>query len=299
MDPRDEEALHDGFQDGLAPLQALDLSACGSVDALVRAMSRTAFGGRKTGEAADALERMIRDPECGVVMTLSGAMTIAKMGLVITEMIDRGMVQAIVSTGALIAHGFVEGVGGTHFKADPRRSDEQNYREGYNRVYDTLELERNLDDVFGILGEVMDEQPDDAVLSSSELHRLLGQYLVERRSGRGILQSAYQKGVPIFVPAFTDSELGIDFSVHNIVRANAGQPKLRFDPFEDLERFVGWAGQQQALGIFTIGGGVPRNWAQEIGPYVELLAGRQLVADLPRTRRCTGAASRAAPTARA
>ena len=45
----------------------------------------------------------------------------------------------------------VEGTGGVHFKADPRRTDEQNYRDGYNRVYDTLELERNLDDVFGIL----------------------------------------------------------------------------------------------------------------------------------------------------
>lgn len=285
MDPRDENALHDGYQDGLTPLKALDLNACTTVDELVRAMSHTAFGGRKTGEAADALEAMVRDPNAGVVMTLSGAMTIAKMGLVITEMIDRGMVQAIVSTGALIAHGFVEGVGGVHFKADPHRSDEQNYRDGYNRVYDTLELEKNLDDVFEILAHVMAEQPDDAVLCSSELHRLIGAYLVQEGRGRGILQSAYRMGVPIFVPAFTDSELGIDWSIHNMTRVKEGKPKLRFDPFEDLERFVTWASGQGSLGIFTVGGGVPRNWAQEIGPYVELVAGRAMIKDLPPTLR--------------
>ena len=28
--------------------------------------------------------------------------------------------------------------------------------------------------------------------------------------------------------------------------------------------------QQERLGIFTIGGGVPRNWAQQFGPFIEL-----------------------------
>lgn len=161
-EPRPEGKYHDGHQDGLVPLEPLDLSACGSVDALVRGMARTAFGGRKTGEAADLVEAMVRDPKCGVVLTLSGAMTIAKMGLLITEMIERGMVQAIVSTGALVAHGLVEGAGLTHFKADPHRTDEQNFLDGYNRVYDTLKLERNLDDCEAMLRRVVGAMPTDA-----------------------------------------------------------------------------------------------------------------------------------------
>ena len=88
MEPRPEGQYHDGYQDGLTPLEPLDIAGIDSIDALVRGMSKTSFGGRKTGEAADVFEAMVRDPDCGVVLTLSGAMTIAKMGLVITEMID-------------------------------------------------------------------------------------------------------------------------------------------------------------------------------------------------------------------
>ena len=67
------------------------------VDALVRAMSHTAFGGRRLGEAADVLEAMVRDDDCFRVVTISGAMTIAKQGLLLCEMIDRGWVQAVFS----------------------------------------------------------------------------------------------------------------------------------------------------------------------------------------------------------
>ena len=81
------------------------------MDDLVRAMSHTAFGGRRLGEAADVLEAMVRDESCFRVVTISGAMTIAKQGMVLCEMIERGWVQAIVATGALMTHGFVEGAG--------------------------------------------------------------------------------------------------------------------------------------------------------------------------------------------
>jgi len=104
-DPRDESKYGRGHEDGLTPLAPLDPTQTGSVDALVRAMSQTAFGGRRLGEAADVLEAMIRDESCFRVITISGAMTIAKQGLLLCEMIDRGWVHAIVTTGALMTHG--------------------------------------------------------------------------------------------------------------------------------------------------------------------------------------------------
>ena len=118
-----------------------------SIDDLVRAMGKTAFTGRQVGEAADVLEAMARDEECFVVMTLAGAMTVAKQGLVIADLIDRGIVNAIVSTGALMAHGLVEATGRAHFRYNPDVPDTELYEQGYNRVYDTLEPEQNLDDV--------------------------------------------------------------------------------------------------------------------------------------------------------
>ena len=96
---RDASDYGTGHDDGLEPLSALDPGETRSVDALVRAMGQTAFGGRRLGEAADVLEAMVRDTSCFRVLTISGAMTIAKQGLLVCEMLDRGWVQAIVTTG--------------------------------------------------------------------------------------------------------------------------------------------------------------------------------------------------------
>ena len=150
-----ERKLHNPIEDRLIPLEPLDLGKVRSIDDLVRAMAKTAFTGRQLGEAADVLEAMARDEECFVVMTLAGAMTVAKQGLIISELIDRGIVNAIVSTGALMAHGLVEATGRAHFRVNPEVSDEELYEQGYNRVYDTLEPEQNLDDVEEVMSEIL------------------------------------------------------------------------------------------------------------------------------------------------
>ena len=242
-----------------------------SIDDLVRAMSKTAFTGRQLGEAADVLEAMARDEECFVVMTLAGAMTVAKQGLIIAELIDRGIVNAIVSTGALMAHGLVEATGRAHFRYNPEVSDEELYEQGYNRVYDTLEPEQNLDDVEEVMSEVLEGWDHNEVMCSYKLNHAIGAYLAKTaKDQRGILKSAYEKGVPVFVPAFTDSELGLDVALNNRLRESTGRHKMRFDPFEDLEHFAATLLRQKRLGILTIGGGVPRNWSQQFGPFIEL-----------------------------
>jgi deoxyhypusine synthase len=262
--------LHDGFSDGLEPLKALDLSHVRSVDDLVRGLSSTAFAGRALGEAADVLEAMVRDPDCLVVCTLSGAMTIAKMGLVLCDMVEQGWVQAIVSTGALMAHGFVEAAGGRHFKHDPRMDDEELYEKGYDRVYDTLELEASLDDIEKIVRAVLDAMPPGHVFSSMDLHDRMGAWLGENAPGRGILKSAHEHRVPVYVPAFTDSELGLDVALHIQRCRREGREAPGYDGFLDLEHYKELVLSAPRLGIFTIGGGVPRNWAQQVGPYLEI-----------------------------
>jgi deoxyhypusine synthase len=242
-------------------------------------MSRTAFSGRSLGEAFEVLLAMVDDPDCKVVMTLSGAMTIAKMGKVISKMIDTGMVQAIVSTGALMAHGLSEAIGMVHYRHDARMSDEELFDKGYNRVYDTLEMETNLNYVEEFSRRALDALGEQ-VLSSEIVCRALGKVLAEDTRGPGVLRSAYEKGVPVYVPAFTDSELGLDLSTWAMKRAQAsGEARDAMDlfaalpsynPYLDLNSFARFALGAKRLGIFTIGGGVPRNWAQEVGPYVDI-----------------------------
>jgi deoxyhypusine synthase len=161
-----------------------------------------------------------------------------------------------------------------HFKHRPELKDEDLYDKGYNRVYDTIELEKNLDDVERILGQVLAEASAETVLSSRLVCELLGRHLEKHAPGRAILASASRQGVPVYVPAFTDSELGLDFAIRRHVRKRAGLDTFRFDPFLDLDDFAERVRQHETLGIFTIGGGVPRNWAQQVGPYLEILRTR-------------------------
>jgi deoxyhypusine synthase len=268
---RRDDQLRDGLSDNLVPLRSLDLSRTATVSDLVAQMEHTSFGARQVGIAARILQEMVEDPDCFVVLTLSGAMTIAKMSLVICDMIEWGMVQAIVSTGALMAHGFVESAGMLHFRYDESMHDTELYEKGYNRVYDTLELEKNLDDAQLIFSKTLEGLDENEVLSSRAIHEKLGKYLSSHREGRGILKSAYEKRVPVYVPAFTDSELGLDMGCYNRQRRKRGLPPLRYDPFLDLEHFAETICRQEKLGIFTIGGGVPRNWTQQVGPYLDIV----------------------------
>ena len=166
--------FRDGAQDGLEPLQPLNPEQIGSFSDLLYAMRKTAFGGRRAGEAFDVLCAMLEDPDCVVVMTLSGAMTIAKMGMIISTMIERGMVQVIVATGALIAHGLTESIGRVHYRSEPSLSDEELFRRGYNRVYDTLEMEANLNYVEHVVSQTLKRLDSDQPLSSEMLTRELG-----------------------------------------------------------------------------------------------------------------------------
>lgn len=268
---RVEATFHTGYDDGLDPLDPLDINAIRDFDEMVQAMGRTAFGARKLGEGADVLYEMVSDPKCFVVATFSGAMTVAKMSLLICEMIDRGMVQAVITTGALISHGFVETTGKTHFKYEAGMKDETLYEKGYARVYDTLELETNLTYVEDLIFKVLNGVPGDAVLSSRKICSLIGEHLAAHFKERGVLISAHRKGIPIFIPAFTDSEIGLDFGLFNHYLRKKGESPLRFDPYLDIEEFAECISRADRTGIFTVGGGVPRNWAQQVGPYMEAL----------------------------
>lgn len=264
----------DGHSDNLKPVIPLDLSTVKNVGDLVTQMGQTAFGGRAVGEAADVLQAMVEDRDCYVVLTLSGAMTVAKMSLVICDMIEGGFVNAIVSTGALMAHGLVEAAGFSHFKYEAGMDDEELYHKGYNRVYDTIELEKNLDNVEMIVKEVLGSIDRKTILSSRLLNEKTGEYLAKNVAGRGILRSAYEKGVPVYVPAFTDSEIGLDVAIFNRGAKMRGKDGFTFDPFLDLEHFTDTIMGQKRIGIFTVGGGVPRNWAQQVGPHLEMMEKR-------------------------
>ncbi|MBI4138924.1 deoxyhypusine synthase family protein [Candidatus Uhrbacteria bacterium] len=231
--------------------------------------------GKEVVHGAHTLTKMLRDPECTVMLTLSGAMTIAKMQLLVADLIETGRVKYVAATGALMAHGLVEGSGCRHYKYDPQFSDESLAAEGLNRVTDTIEPETNFDHIEKIVAEVLDGYDGREDICSSRFHRDLGAYLEKNFPGeRAILSAAYRQRVPVVTPAFTDSELANDVFVHNVRRVREGRAPVVFNQERDTAVLFDLATSAKRLGIFTIGGGVPRNNTQNVAPLIEIYNAR-------------------------
>lgn len=224
---------------------------------------------------AETLKAMVKDPDCTVFLTMTGAMTIAKMGLLICDMIEMGMVQAIATTGALMAHGLVESVGLKHYKHDPQFNDAYLAKHKLNRITHTLEPETNFDHIEEILDTILWKIHALRPMTPSKLHAIIGKYLARKYPNEwGILKSAYEHHIPVFVPAFVDSEIANDIYVHNEKRRRKRKPRVVMDMELDTRRMMKIATRAKKLGIFTIGGGVPRNNVQNVAPLIEIINAR-------------------------
>ena len=270
--------------EGLEPLEPIDVNKLSDFDSMLSAMAKTSFNGRLLGEAAEILTDMFTDPNDFTVLTLSGAMTVAKQGLVICELIDRGYVDAVVSTGALVTHGLTEGMQGTHFKA-PKDDDATLYEQGMCRVYDTIELETSFEHTSKTISKHYERlipalDGKSPVRGSADFFYRLGELLYELYpKQRGMLSSAYKANIPVYVPAFTDSELSLDLLLRTLRVKQSFLDKPfeeafvpPFNTFVDVFDFAKRVyNHKGTMGIFTIGGGVPRNWGQQITPFFDIM----------------------------
>jgi deoxyhypusine synthase len=224
---------------------------------------------------AKNFSRIANDPKYTIFMTMSGAMTIAQMSYVLCDMIDNSLVNSLTTTGAAMAHGLVESMGYKHYKHDPKIPDSVLTRRKLNRVTDTLEPEENFDHIDEIVHSVLSGFSGSSSITPSTFHARIGKYLHDNFPGeRGILKSAFEKNIPVFVPAFFDSEIGNDITTYNIIKSSRHQRKLRFDLEAENHKLVDMVQRAERTGLFTVGGGVPRNWTQNVAPLIEIINGR-------------------------
>ena len=268
-------ALSQGIQHGLEHTSWPSLNDINDFDDMLQAMKSMAFGARTLGQAADVLHAMASDRECKVILTLAGAVSVAKLDSIVAAMIERDLVHCIVSTGAVVCHGFNAERGHGQFQMRDGLADTWLYEQGYNRIYDTIETEYALDELEDCVASILSNHTSDGSMCSADLVDAFGSQLSAAGSRGGMIEAAHRHKVPIFIPAFTDSEIGLDFAIFNHHRRKSELPEIRFDPFIDFERFCSLVRSSRTLGIVTLGGGVPRNWAQQIGPYVEAIERRE------------------------
>src|SRR5437764_11488490 len=102
------------------PIQHIDITKHNVVP-LVDAMQHMAYSARDLQRAADIYDRMLRDKECGVILTLAGSLISAGLKKVFVDLIRNHMVDAICSTGAnIVDQDFFEAMGFRHYIADDR-----------------------------------------------------------------------------------------------------------------------------------------------------------------------------------
>ena len=87
------------------------VSPTNDVSRLLEGMSATGFQGRKLGESLEVWAQMCRDPDCTILLGLSGAMIPAGMQQCLIELVEHRYVDVIVSTGANIFHDVCEHFG--------------------------------------------------------------------------------------------------------------------------------------------------------------------------------------------
>lgn len=259
---------------GLTPLEPFDSSKIFTFDQFLAAYERMPFANYEIGKAARLIERVAKEKNTFTVVALAGALTPGQLSLLVTDLVDYNIGQAFISTGALLTHGLTQGAGMKHYMVPPGMKDTTLYKHRINRIHRAAEPEDNLDDLEGIFTGILNHTDNRRVHSSSFFTQELGRYLHDNIPGRGMLKSAYEKGVPVFIPAFYDSELGLDLLLHNHERDERGLPPVQFNDGIDADIYAELIRENVARGkkiaMIVISGGTPRNWGQQVGPYLDL-----------------------------
>lgn len=242
---------------------------------VVEAMEQMAFSARDLHRAAAIYDRMLRDTECGVILCLAGSLISAGLKQVIIDMVRNKMVDAIVSTGAnMVDQDFFEALGFKHYIAEERLKagmDDSLLRDhGIDRIYDTLIDEEELRICDETTRKIADGLPPGAYTSRFFLNKM-GEYLETHAKTDSIIGAAYQCGVPIFCPAFSDCSAGLGIVAHIHERLKYGKQPISFDSAMDFYELTQIKMNNPTTGLFMIGGGVPKNYAQDIVVAADIL----------------------------
>jgi deoxyhypusine synthase len=228
---------------------------------LVDAMSKMAFSSRDLGRAAQIYDQMLQDENCAIILCLAGSLISAGLKQVLVDLVENNMVDAIVSTGAIIVdQDFFEALGYKHYKGDIFMSDDVLRKLAIDRIYDTYIDEDQLricDATTGEIADALEARP----YSSREFIREMGRYLQKRgKTANSVVLSAFEKGVPIFCPAFSDCSAGFGLIHHQFKNPDR---HLSIDSAKDFLELTKVKIASKQSGLLMIGGGVPKNFAQD------------------------------------
>jgi deoxyhypusine synthase len=242
--------------------EPLTLAAGAPVSALLSRMSRSAFQGRKLGEAFEVWRSMI-DGRSLICLGLAGSVASAGLASLVTWLVERGYVDLVVSTSANVTEDLLEERGASFYRLEPERADDERlWREGYYRFYDHVVAKDDYDrmeDFTSAFFEDLAGRWPDASIPGVIFMREFGRWLGAQGLGRSVAATCARHGVPLFVPAAPDGPLAEGY------RAAARRGPV-VDFFRDYDLALRIMARYIAPGPGTsaifVGGGVPKDFIQ-------------------------------------
>jgi len=250
------------------PVEHIDIKAFDAT-AIIDGMRGMSFTARETARAADILNRMLADKDCTIILCLAGSTSAGGCMQIYIDMVRHNMVDAIVATGATVVDmDFFEALGFRHYQGSPG-ADDKKLRELYiDRIYDTYIDEEQLQACDNTVKEIADGL-DRRPYSSREFIRQMGRYLkTHGKKEDSLVWAAYERDVPIFCPAFSDSSAGFGLVKH---QAQYPDEHVSIDSVKDFRELTEIKIRSPISGLFMIGGGVPKNFAQDTVICAEIL----------------------------
>ena len=220
-----------------------------------------AFNSARLAEACRIFAEKMLDPaeNTTIGLTIAGAMTPAGLGGCVIAMMDRGLVDFIISTGANLYHDLHHALNFTLYRGSPFVDDVVLYEEGIIRIYDVLFPAKVLLETDAYVREFLVRERLEGPISTAELHYRLGRDLIARNPGceeYSIVAHAAMAGVPIYTSSPGDSSIGMNLAYHELLNEST----LMMDPNRDVNEVCAIVLAGTRNGCVILGGGSPKNF---------------------------------------
>ncbi len=246
-------------------MKPIDVIQGASISSLLKRMSQTSAQGKTLGQALHVLECMLDDPRVTIFMGLAGSLAVAGQSRLVAWLIENGLIDVLVSTGANISEDLIDALGYQIHQCQPGIDDRTLRDAGYNRFYDVYLAEKDYVSMTELIADFFATLSPDVRHSSRTLLQKFGQWLLDR-GVNCILSSAARLDVPVFSPALLDSAFGDAV----LISKSRGQDLL-IDAVQDYVEFMSL--KVDETGVIYIGGGVPKDFIQTFAVSADFLFG--------------------------
>jgi deoxyhypusine synthase len=244
----------------------------GSVVELVEMMRETSAQGRQLGLVCDILRRAMEDPDRPtVVLATAGTLISTGMRDLFVKLMEAGFIDAWVSTGGCIDDDLYLSLGGPVGQGRPNVDNLLLRHHMIDRLYDSYIDEDFLRACDGYISYLADDKDIAGVRTSREFTDFVGKTIHERKqynelqaANEGVLAAVHKLEVPLWIPALTDSSMGIGLCINHWRHTRKGTKKTFIhDPVADNWEITQLKGNSKKSCVIYLGGGVPKNFVND------------------------------------